>query len=99
MTIELVMLAWTLVLAFIQILLFDMARTAQYGLKWNTGARDEEMLRHRQRLPPVRQQPRRQQRRPDARQEEMAVGLGAASRWSRQGRVRTNILRRRMTSR
>ncbi|MDZ4052660.1 MAG: MAPEG family protein [Phenylobacterium sp.] len=43
MTIELVMLAWTLVLAFIQILLFDMARTAQYGLKWNTGARDEEM--------------------------------------------------------
>ena len=42
-TIELVMLAWTLVLAFVQILLFDMARTSQYGLKWNTGARDEEM--------------------------------------------------------
>lgn len=43
MTIELKMLAWTLVLAFVQIMLFDMARTRQYGLKWNTGARDEAM--------------------------------------------------------
>ena len=43
MTIELKMLAWTLVLAFVQILLFDVARTRQYGLKWNTGARDEAM--------------------------------------------------------
>ena len=43
MTIELRMLAWTLVLAFIQILLFDFARTGQYGLQWNTGARDETM--------------------------------------------------------
>lgn len=43
MTIELRMLAWTLVLAFIQILLFDFARTGQYGMKWNTGARDETM--------------------------------------------------------
>jgi uncharacterized MAPEG superfamily protein len=43
MTIELKMLAWTLVLAFVQILLFDIARTGQYGLKWNTGPRDEEM--------------------------------------------------------
>lgn len=43
MTFELTMLAWTLVLAFIQILLFDVARTGQYGLKWNTGARDENM--------------------------------------------------------
>ncbi|MDQ0463989.1 putative MAPEG superfamily protein [Caulobacter ginsengisoli] len=43
MTFELYMLAGTLVLAFIQILLFDIARTGQYGLKWNTGARDEEM--------------------------------------------------------
>ena len=41
MTTELTMLAWTLVLAFVQIILFDMARTGQYGLKWNTGARDE----------------------------------------------------------
>ena len=43
MTIELKMLAWTLVLAFVQILLFDVARTRQYGLKWNTGPRDEAM--------------------------------------------------------
>ena len=43
MTIELKMLAWTLVLAFVQILLFDVARTGQYGLKWNTGPRDEAM--------------------------------------------------------
>src|ERR1700761_1954417 len=43
MSIELKMLAWTLVLAFVQILLFDFARTGQYGLKWNTGPRDEEM--------------------------------------------------------
>lgn len=41
MRIEMTMLAWTLVLAFVQILLFDMARTSQYGMKWNTGARDE----------------------------------------------------------
>lgn len=43
MTVELTMLAWTLVLAFVQILLFDFARTGQYGLKWNTGPRDEVM--------------------------------------------------------
>lgn len=43
MTIELKMLVWTLVLAFVQILLFDFARTSQYGLKWNTGPRDEAM--------------------------------------------------------
>lgn len=43
MTTELTLLAWTLVLAFIQILLFDFARTGQYGIKWNTGPRDEEM--------------------------------------------------------
>ena len=43
MTTELSMLAWTLVLAFVQILLFDFARTGQYGLKWNTGPRDEAM--------------------------------------------------------
>ena len=40
---ELTVLAWTLVLAFVQILLFDVARTGQYGLKWNMGARDGEM--------------------------------------------------------
>jgi uncharacterized MAPEG superfamily protein len=43
MTIELTMLVWSLVLAFVQILLFDFARTSQYGLKWNTGPRDETM--------------------------------------------------------
>lgn len=43
MTFELTMLAWTLVLAFVQILLFDFARTKQYGMAWNTGPRDEEM--------------------------------------------------------
>ena len=43
MTIELTMLAWTLVLAAVQILLFDVARTSQYGIKWNTGPRDETM--------------------------------------------------------
>jgi len=43
MTFELTMLAWTLVLAFAQIILFDLARTRQYGLKWNTGPRDEDM--------------------------------------------------------
>ena len=43
MTTELTMEAWTLALAFVQILLFDFARTGQYGLKWNTGPRDEAM--------------------------------------------------------
>lgn len=43
MTTELTYLAWTLVLAVVQILWADLARTGQYGLKWNTGARDEEM--------------------------------------------------------
>ena len=43
MTIELTMLGWTLVLAFAQILLFDIARTSQYGAKWNMGARDGTM--------------------------------------------------------
>ncbi len=43
MTPTLIATAWTLVLAFVQIILFDLARTGQYGLKWNTGPRDEEM--------------------------------------------------------
>jgi len=43
MTTELSYLAWTLVLAFIQILLFDVARTRQYGLDWNMSARDASM--------------------------------------------------------
>jgi uncharacterized MAPEG superfamily protein len=40
---ELTILAWTLVLAFVQILLFDFARTGQYGLKWNMSPRDGAM--------------------------------------------------------
>ena len=43
MTTELTYLAWTLVLAAVQILAFDIARTRQYGTKWNTGARDGDM--------------------------------------------------------
>lgn len=43
MTMELTMAAWTLVLAFAQIMLFDIARTRQYGSKWNVGARDGDM--------------------------------------------------------
>jgi uncharacterized MAPEG superfamily protein len=43
MTIEMKLLAWSLVLAVVQILAFDIARTGQYGVKWNTGPRDEAM--------------------------------------------------------
>lgn len=43
MTVDLGVLVWTLVLAFAQILLFDIARTAQFGLKWNIGPRDSDM--------------------------------------------------------
>ncbi len=43
MTPELKLMAWSLVLAIVQILLFDFARTGQYGIKWNTGPRDEAM--------------------------------------------------------
>lgn len=43
MTTELTLLAWALVLAVGQIFAFDIARTGQYGVKWNTGARDAEM--------------------------------------------------------
>jgi uncharacterized MAPEG superfamily protein len=41
MTLALSIVVWSLILAFVQIILFDMARTGQYGLKWNTGPRDE----------------------------------------------------------
>jgi uncharacterized MAPEG superfamily protein len=43
MNTELTCLAATLVLAVVQILWADVARTGQYGLKWNTSARDGEM--------------------------------------------------------
>ncbi len=43
MTTELHLLAAALILAVVQILLFDVARTGQYGIKWNTGPRDDAM--------------------------------------------------------
>lgn len=43
MSVEMKLMAWSLVLAIVQILLFDVARTRQYGVKWNTGPRDEAM--------------------------------------------------------
>jgi uncharacterized MAPEG superfamily protein len=41
MTTELTLLAWTLVLALVQIFAAAGARTQQFGMKWNAGARDE----------------------------------------------------------
>jgi uncharacterized MAPEG superfamily protein len=41
MTTALTLVVWSLILAFIQIILFDVVRTSQYGLNWNTGPRDE----------------------------------------------------------
>lgn len=43
MTTELTLLAWTLVLAFVYIMAFDVVRTCQYGAQWNMGARDATM--------------------------------------------------------
>jgi Predicted membrane protein len=37
---DLIMLAFTLILALVQILLTVMARTAETGMKWNAGPRD-----------------------------------------------------------
>lgn len=70
MTIDLMMAAWTLVLAFVQILLFDMARTSQYGLKWNTGPRDESM-------PPLNPKAERLRRAQDNLFETLPLFLGA----------------------
>jgi uncharacterized MAPEG superfamily protein len=41
MTPDLYALSGTLVLAIVHILAFDIARTAQYGLKWNISPRDK----------------------------------------------------------
>lgn len=41
MTTELTLLAWTLILAIVQILLPAMSRTQETGLAYNAGARDE----------------------------------------------------------
>ena len=43
MTMALTLVVWSLILAFVQIILFYVVRTGQYGLKWNTGPRDEAM--------------------------------------------------------
>jgi uncharacterized MAPEG superfamily protein len=43
MSVELTMLAWTLVLALVQVLLPTLGRTRQLGSKWNAGPRDEPM--------------------------------------------------------
>ena len=42
MTLELRLLAWTVVLGIVQLLLTAMGTTAQNGLAWSAGARDEE---------------------------------------------------------
>ena len=43
MTTELTVLAWGCVLAFVHIILATQAKTRQYGRKWNTGPRDEDL--------------------------------------------------------
>ncbi len=43
MTTELTLLTWTLVLAVVYIIAFDVVRTRQYGTKWNMGPRDDAM--------------------------------------------------------
>jgi uncharacterized MAPEG superfamily protein len=43
MTLDLQLLAWTLVLTFVYIFAPAAARTIQYGSKWNAGPRDTEM--------------------------------------------------------
>jgi uncharacterized MAPEG superfamily protein len=43
MTTELTLLAWTLVLAVVQIFLPIAGKTRQYGSRWNAGPRDEPM--------------------------------------------------------
>lgn len=70
MTVELTMAAWALVLAFVQILLFDFARTGQYGLKWNTSARDDQM-------PPLTAKAERLQRAQNNLFETLPLFLGA----------------------
>ncbi|MGC2777600.1 MAG: MAPEG family protein [Bradyrhizobium sp.] len=43
MTTELTLLALTVLLGFVQIVLAAHAKSAQYGYRWNLGARDESM--------------------------------------------------------
>jgi uncharacterized MAPEG superfamily protein len=43
MTTELSVLAWGCLLAFVHVFAAVRVKTAQYGVKWNVGARDEEL--------------------------------------------------------
>lgn len=43
MTTELTVLAWGSVLALVHVFAAGHVKTKQYGIKWNTGARDEEL--------------------------------------------------------
>ena len=43
MALELRLLAWSVLLGFVQIILSAQATTNQYGLTWNMGARDQDM--------------------------------------------------------
>jgi len=43
MTIELAVLAWGCILAFVHIFAAAQVKTKQYGVDWNMGARDEEL--------------------------------------------------------
>jgi len=70
MAIELYLLGATLILALVQILLTAHVRTLQYGLKWNTGPRDEI-------LPPLKPLPGRLQRAQDNLFETLPLFIGA----------------------
>jgi uncharacterized MAPEG superfamily protein len=70
MRIELYLLGATLILALIQIMLTAHVRTRQYGIKWNTGARDETM-------PPLAPLPARLQRAQDNLFETLPLFIGA----------------------
>jgi uncharacterized MAPEG superfamily protein len=69
MSAELTMAAWALVLAVIQILATAGARTAQYGIAWNAGARDEAQ-------PPLKPLPARLARAQDNLFETLPLFLG-----------------------
>jgi uncharacterized MAPEG superfamily protein len=43
MTAELAIVGWLIVLAIVQVMAPAIARTAQYGVKWNASARDADM--------------------------------------------------------
>lgn len=85
MTPALTILVWTLVLAFIQILLFDFARTGQYGLKWNTSPRDADM-------PPLNPMANRLKRAQDNLFETLPLFIGAVLVAHAAGRETANVV-------